>query len=249
MSQNSEIHDPLTRSSYPRKQPLLKRQYGFPHPITPTTWIDEEGCVHYKWTNEDDWWIASHIPQLIDELDCHIHVDIVFTVRVFMYLYKYLFKGPDHTQFRLLQNEETGVNKITDYINGRYLSAPEAAWRILNFEIVHKQPSVSCLPVHLPSQNTPQFLQGSSNVSSTSLLTWYLHRPLHPTFHSLTYSQYFSSYVDEPGILVWLDTLPFSHFSISAPTLIDHDARNWCDASRELHEPTRSRARSMLDFH
>ena len=40
-------------------------------------------------------------------------------------------------------------------------------------------------------------------------------------------------YVDEPGILVWLDTLPFSHFSISAPTLTYHDARNRRDASRE----------------
>ena len=53
---------------------------------------------------------------------------------------------------------------------------------------------------------------------------------------------------DEPGILVNLDTLPFSHFSISALMLTYHDARNRCDASRELREPTRSRARSMLDF-
>ena len=53
---------------------------------------------------------------------------------------------------------------------------------------------------------------------------------------------------DEPGILVCLDTLPFSHFSISALTLTYHDARNRRDASRELREPTRSQARSMLDF-
>ena len=51
--------------------------------------------------------------------------------------------------------------------------------------------------------------------------------------------------VDEPGILVWLDTLPFSHFSISAPTLTYHDAWNRRDASRE---PTRSRARSNAQF-
>ena len=38
---------------------------------------------------------------------------------------------------------------------------------------------------------------------------------------------------DEPGILVWLDTLPFSHFSISAPTLTYHDAWNRRDTSRE----------------
>ena len=87
-----------------------------------------------------------------------------------MYLYKYLFKGPDHTQFHLLWNKETGVNEITDYINGRYLSAPEAAWRILNFEIVHKQPSVSCLPVHLPGQNTP--LRKSCNITFGPLCIW-----------------------------------------------------------------------------
>ena len=50
---------------------------------------------------------------------------------------------------------------------------------------------------------------------------------------------------DEPGILVCLDTLPFSHFSISALTLTYHDARNRRDDSRE---PTRSRVRSMLNF-
>ena len=54
--------------------------------------------------------------------------------------------------------------------------------------------------------------------------------------------------VDEPGILVCLDTLPFLHFSISTLTLTYHDAWNRRDASRELREPTRLRARSMLDF-
>ena len=54
--------------------------------------------------------------------------------------------------------------------------------------------------------------------------------------------------VDEPGIVVGPNTLPFLHFSISAPTLTYHDARNQRDAPRELREPTRSRACSMLDF-
>ena len=31
---------------------------------------------------------------------------------------------------------------------------------------------------------------------------------------------------DEPGIVVGPDTLPFLHFSISAPTLTYHDAQN-----------------------
>ena len=38
---------------------------------------------------------------------------------------------------------------------------------------------------------------------------------------------------DEPGSVVGPNTLPFLHFSISAPTLTYHDARNRRGASRE----------------
>ena len=54
--------------------------------------------------------------------------------------------------------------------------------------------------------------------------------------------------VDEPGIVVGPDTLPFLHFCISAPMLTYHDARNRRDAPCELRKPTRSQARSMLNF-
>ena len=45
--------------------------YGFPL----QTYIDDEGRVHYRCQDPADLWIASHIPELIDELDCHIFVD------------------------------------------------------------------------------------------------------------------------------------------------------------------------------
>lgn len=170
--------------------------YGFPHPITPATWVDEQGRVQYKRTDEEDRWIASHIPELIDDLDCHIHVDVVFTVTVFMYLYKYLFKGPDHTLFRVRNQDSERIDEISDYVNGRYLSAPEAAWRIMNFEITSKEPSVSCLPVHLPGQNIPQFTLGEDSQGSTaSLLIRYFHRPNILQFKDLTYIQYFQQYL------------------------------------------------------
>jgi hypothetical protein len=170
--------------------------YGFPHPITPETWVDEQGHVHFKRTTEEDRWIVSHIPELIDELDCHIHVDIVFTVAVFMYLYKYLFKGPDHMYFRVQQDSDNTIDKVSDYVDGRYLSAPEAAWRILGFEITSKDPSVTCLPVHLPGENIPQFTQGTSDQgSTTSLLIRYFHRPNLPQFENISYLDYFQLYV------------------------------------------------------
>ena len=75
--------------------------YGFPRPFTPNTWVDDDSRIHYKCLTEDNRWISPHIPELVDKLDCHIYVDVVFTVSVFTYLYKYLYKGPDHAWFNI----------------------------------------------------------------------------------------------------------------------------------------------------
>ena len=72
--------------------------------------------------------------------------------------------------------------------------------------------------------------------------------PFHQNLTHEAVSSEVRDHGDEPSILVCLDTLPFLHFSISAPTLTYHDARNRRDVSRELREPTQLRARSMLDF-
>ena len=163
-------HDHLTRETS-RCRKGNKCIYGFPHPITPSMHVDEDGRVHYKRTLEEDRWIAPHILELIDQLDCHIYVDVVFTTSMFSYLYKYLYKGPDCTLFQLNHSEQEHVDELKDYVEGRYLSAHEAAWRILGFHITSKTLSVSCLPVHLPGENIPQFNGGQANRrSSTTLL-------------------------------------------------------------------------------
>src|ERR1700679_3277745 len=113
------------------------------------------------------------IPEIIDELDCHIFVDIAFTVAVFMYLYKYMFKGPDHSYFHIRrpsEEQDHPTNEIKDYVEGRYLSSPEAAWRILGFHITSKKPSVRSLSIHLPGENIPQFLKEDS---ASSLIRYF----------------------------------------------------------------------------
>ncbi|RPB02901.1 hypothetical protein L873DRAFT_1732425, partial [Choiromyces venosus 120613-1] len=81
------------------------------------------------------------MPFLSRLLECHVNVDICFTVYVFMYLYKYLFKGPDWTLFNIMSDEFH--DEIADYIDTRYLSASEAAWQILEYNISRKEPSVT----------------------------------------------------------------------------------------------------------
>ena len=60
--------------------------------------------------------------------------------------------GPDHTGY-CIHSEGEPTNEIEDYIQARYLSAPEAAQRILGYDVIGKEPSVTCLPVHLPGQS------------------------------------------------------------------------------------------------
>lgn len=167
--------------------------YGFPHPITPYTWIDDDGCVHFRRTTAEDTWIAPHIPELIDKLDCHIHVDIVSTAAVFSYLFKYLHKGPDEAWFSVRQDNE---DEIDEYVRGRYLSSTESSCRILGFELCFKSPSVCCLPIHLPQCSPPRYNGGRDvELESASLLMRYFHRPPQVQFDNLTYINYYQSYV------------------------------------------------------
>lgn len=50
-------------------------------------------------------------------------------------------------------------NEIKQFIQGRYVSACEAAWRLLKFPIQGHSPVVYRLGVHLPDQHPVTFLQ------------------------------------------------------------------------------------------
>ena len=90
-------------------------------------------------------------------IECYVNVDICFIINVFIYLYKYLFKSPDYTWFTIweqnISSEEKPVDEIKDYVAARYLSATEAAWRILSYHITRKEPAVTSIYIHLPSTN------------------------------------------------------------------------------------------------
>jgi hypothetical protein len=122
---------------------------------------------------------------------------VVFTSVVFTYLYKYLHKGLEHTWYSIGKHNNGVVDEIKDYVNGRYLCSTEAAWRIVGFDTTSKEPSVSCLPIHLPGQNFPKFqaLTDITTTDGTSLLMRYFNRPANSIFNNIKYEQYYQSYV------------------------------------------------------
>jgi hypothetical protein len=49
-------------------------------------------------------------------MQCHIHADACFTANVVLYLYKYLYKGPDTTKFNIVGGEAvTPRSEVDDH--------------------------------------------------------------------------------------------------------------------------------------
>nr|GEZ05077.1 hypothetical protein [Tanacetum cinerariifolium] len=94
-------------------------------------------------------YVVSYNPGLLRQYQAHINVEWCNQVGSIEYLFKYINKGPDRVS-ATVDGEE--VDEIKDFLNCRYLSACEAAWRIYGFEILYRTPSVERLSFHLKDE-------------------------------------------------------------------------------------------------
>ncbi|KAL8276810.1 hypothetical protein RQP46_010741 [Phenoliferia psychrophenolica] len=187
--QHPQTH--LNSRRYSRCNKKGRCAYGFPHPVTPRSVIGEDGKVKFRRRYEDSAWTATIVPALLLEWDGHLHADALFTSKVFIYAFKYLYKGPDEANVRLTDSRDK--SSPDDFFNARYLSACEAAWRIFAFNIVKKEPSVSSLSVHLPDQQRVQYHRNAGSSSVSDLIRYLELRPRTEPFLSMTYVQYFEA--------------------------------------------------------
>ncbi|KAJ3568310.1 hypothetical protein NP233_g5793 [Leucocoprinus birnbaumii] len=96
--------------------------------------------------------IVAYAPTLSLRFECHINVECAISLGSFKYVFKYIQKGPDLATLEISQ-----PNEIKQYMDGRYISAPVAAWRLAHFEIHEQIPNVICLQVHLPGHHMVTF--------------------------------------------------------------------------------------------
>ena len=57
------------------------------------------------------------------------------------------------------------VNEIADYLDARYVSAPEGIWSIFKFKMHNRKPAVQRLQIHLPNQQTVTFSNDTDMVT------------------------------------------------------------------------------------
>ena len=162
--------------------------------------------------------VVPHCLPLLVKFLCHINFEVANAIHLFQYLFKYVYKGqaislfifhalitnlgPDTTKVRFFceTDHSDAIDEIQEYWNAQYLSAGEAAWRIMGFHVASKEPAVTALPVHLPSSRpTRQFSRREGNESNLSLLDHYFLRPqttfildgIRRSFDNLTYADYY----------------------------------------------------------
>lgn len=68
----------------------------------------------------DNRWVVPYNPFLAAKYNSHINVEIANSVATVKYIHKYIFKGPDRAAVRIGANNESYIDEITDYLDGRY---------------------------------------------------------------------------------------------------------------------------------
>ncbi|KAL6140767.1 hypothetical protein ACLB2K_059061 [Fragaria x ananassa] len=103
----------------------------------------------------DNRWVVPYNPWLLTKYDCHVNVEVCCSIKSVKYLYKYVYKGPDRVTFGVRQ--EANEDEVRNYVDARWVCAPEAIWKIFKFVMNRMYPSVERLQIHLPNRHNVVF--------------------------------------------------------------------------------------------
>ncbi|XP_020272658.1 uncharacterized protein LOC109847832 [Asparagus officinalis] len=197
----------------------------FPKKYVNETVIDESGFAVYRRRNDNNRWVDKNgtkldnayvVPynrNLIVKYQSHINVEWCNRGRSIKYLFKYITKGPDHASISLRSHKSSSsgsnnhekTDEIQYYLDCRYISAPEAIWRIYGFYIHYRIPTVERLPFHLPDQQSMIFKDSDDlneiidniHAKKSKFISWMEANKLYDESKTLTYSEF-------PSHFVWL---------------------------------------------
>ena len=188
------------------------------------TSIDENGFAIYRRRDDgrhgfkngvilDNRFVVPYILDLLIRYQAHINVEWCNKSKMIKYLFKYINKGVDRTRAIIADNVvldgQTGetrhkqVDEIKMYLDCRYLSAYEAVWRIFQFDIHFREPTVERLVVHLSFMNKVVYPENQSlpsilirkDIGKTMLTEWMLTNQMFDDARDLTYAEFPTKWV------------------------------------------------------
>ncbi|XP_071719049.1 uncharacterized protein [Rutidosis leptorrhynchoides] len=199
----------------------------FPKPFNEQTYFDKDGYVHYQRHNLgisadkkicrlDNGYVVPYNRTLCLRFHAHNNVEWCGWSMLIKYLFKYISKGTDRvaayiprpigcsTSTDIVQN--SNVDEIKNFVDARFICAPEACWRIFNFLIHSRKPAVQILAVHLKDMQLVKFHSNQRLKSivnnpvskKTTLTEWLFYNRNSSDGRHLTY-------LDFPLEFVWAD--------------------------------------------
>eukprot|EP00980_Cylindrotheca_fusiformis_P026460 scaffold16189_cov125-Cylindrotheca_fusiformis.AAC.16 len=162
------LHGPCSDSYCLREDGTCR--FHYPQPFSnETIWEGENTTIMYRRPNNNRQFVnrrgktftnanvVPYNPWLLMKYQCHINVLACMTkISSVRYLFKYTTKGQDMATIKMTRlaggRNRNQIDEVSEYINGRYVTAPEAIWRIFSFGLCHVSPPTIRLPVHLPGE-------------------------------------------------------------------------------------------------
>ncbi|UYV80593.1 hypothetical protein LAZ67_19000888 [Cordylochernes scorpioides] len=206
---NFNLHSPCMSDSkctkdFPKSflQLTEANNYGYPRYRR-----RDDGQTLVVGTHEvDNRWVVPYNPYLLVRFNAHINVEVCASVKSVKYLFKYVYKGHDRAEVEVsvgeLDMESRAHDEIKNFLDARYVSAPEAMWRMFEYRLHAHSHTICRLAVHLPNFQSVYFVEGSEeqaleNASRrrTTLTAWFQLNCVNVSARSLLYGDIPSAYV------------------------------------------------------
>jgi len=141
---------------------------NFPKAFQEETQLGHDGYPLYKRRNNgrtfvkhgvtyDNRNVVPYCPYLSVKYNAHINVEACTSIKSIKYIFKYVYKGYDCANIERTEYDPDTFNEIKSYLDTRYVSAPEAMWRINEYEVCHKSHHIERLDIHLPLEQPVVF--------------------------------------------------------------------------------------------
>ncbi|GBM83958.1 hypothetical protein AVEN_102328-1 [Araneus ventricosus] len=158
----------------------------------------------------DNRWVVPYNPWLLKKFNAHINVEVCASVKSVKYLYKYVYKGHDAASVKIQKESALDHDEILSFVEGRYVSTPEAMWRLNEFNLSHKSHTVVRLAVHLPQQQPIVYQDGQeaqaierAALRKTTLTSWFELNKNDPSDHNISYSDIPQYYMFDKSTTNW----------------------------------------------
>ncbi|XP_071718258.1 uncharacterized protein [Rutidosis leptorrhynchoides] len=225
----------------------------FPKPFNQETFFDKDGYVHYRrrrtgietqrfGVDLDNTYVVPYNHLLCLTFHAHINVEYCGWSMLIKYLFKYIYKGADRVAAYVTSNSPAAgktstssppiVDEIQNFVDARFICPHEAAWRIFNFPVHFREPTVQILAVHLPNMQLIRYrakqpihsIISDPSRKMTTLTEWLTYNTEHSDGSHLTYIDFPSEFYWQSDAKIWKKRSPNGKGAIGRLSYMHHSA-------------------------